>query len=109
MNSQFFHATALTRKRKNSLDRLRNSQGHWSSSQDEMDMMIVEYFNILYKTEGCSSEDVLACIESSITDDQNMMLLAPFSDIEVKDALFQMYSDKSSGLDGMNPAFYQKF
>lgn len=71
--------------------------------------MIVEYFNILYKTEGCSSEDVLACIQSSITYDQNMMLLAIFSDIEVKDALFEMYPDKSPGPDGMNPTFYQKF
>ena len=71
--------------------------------------MIVEYFSLLYKTEGCSSEDVLACIESSITEDQNTMLLAPFSASEVKDTLFEMHPDKSPGPDGMNPAFYQKF
>ena len=71
--------------------------------------MIADYFNLLYKTEGCSSEDVLTCIESSIIEDQNTMLLAPFSASEVKDALFEMHPDKSPGPDGMNPAFYQKF
>ena len=38
-----------------------------------------------------------------------MTLLAPFSAIEIKDALFYMHPDKSPGPDGMNPAFYQKF
>ena len=32
MNSRFFHATTSARKQKNSLDRLRNSQGQWSSN-----------------------------------------------------------------------------
>ena len=68
--------------------------------------MIANYFSLLYKTEGCSNEDVLACIESSISEDQNTMLLAPFSVSEVKNALFEMHLDKSPGKDGMNPAFY---
>lgn len=70
--------------------------------------MIVDYFSTLFQTEGCSSEEVLRCVEKNITEDQNMMLLAPFSAVEVKDALFDMHSDKSPGPDGMNPAFYQK-
>ena len=109
MNSRFFHATASARKRKNSLARLRNSQGQWSSNQDEIDGMIVDFFSLLYETEGCSSEDVLACIESSISEDHNTMLLAPFSAREVKDALFEMHLDKSPGPDGMNSTFYKKF
>lgn len=40
--------------------------------------------------------------------EDNLELLAPFCE-EFKDALFQMHSDKSSGLDGLNPTFYQKF
>lgn len=109
MNSHFFHATISVRKRSNSLKRLCNSQGHWSSNQDEIDGMIVEYFSTLFKTEGCSSADVLACVKTSITEDQNMTLLAPFSTIEVKDAFFYMYPDKSPMPDSMNPGFYQKF
>lgn len=109
MNSRFFRATTSVRKHRNSLKRLCNSQGHWCSNHDEIDGMIVEYFSTLFKTKGCSSADVLACVKTSITEDQNMTLLAPFSTIEIKDALFYMHPDKSPGPDGMNPAFYQKF
>ncbi|KAH9722180.1 reverse transcriptase domain-containing protein [Citrus sinensis] len=108
-NSRFFHATASARKRRNSIERLRNRQGIWCSNQEEIDGMIVDYFSTLFQTECCSSEEVLRCVEKNSTEDQNMMLLAPFSAVEVKDALFDMHSDKSPGSDGMNPAFYQKF
>ena len=71
--------------------------------------MIVDYFSTLFQTEGCNSDEVLGCVDKNITDDQNMMLLAPFSAVEVKDAFFYMHLDKSPGPDGMNPAIYQKF
>ena len=71
--------------------------------------MIVDYFRTLFQTEGCSSDEVLGCVEKNITEDQSMMLLALFSAIEVKDALFDMHPDKSPEPNGMNHAFYQKF
>ncbi|KAH9684396.1 reverse transcriptase domain-containing protein [Citrus sinensis] len=51
----------------------------------------------------------LQCVATKVTSEHNSMLLAPFSAIEVKDAVFGMHPDKSPGPDGMNPAFYQKF
>lgn len=39
----------------------------------------------------------------------NATLLAPYSDSEIKKALFQMHPSKSPGPDGMSPFFYQKY
>lgn len=40
--------------------------------------------------------------------DDNIDLLAHFSIVELTNALFQMESNKSLGLDGLNPIFYKK-
>ena len=71
--------------------------------------MIVDYFSTLFQTKCCSSDEVVRCVEKNITEDQNMMLLAPFTAVDVKDALFGMHPDKSPRPDSINPAFYQKF
>ncbi|XXG86091.1 hypothetical protein AAC387_Pa11g1056 [Persea americana] len=109
MNSRYFHMTASARKRKNTFVKLHSNQGHWCSTPDEIDSMIVEYFRNLFTSGGCQSEELLNCVEMKVTSEQNSMLLAPFSAIEVKEALFGMHPDKSPGPNGMNPAFYQKF
>ncbi|KAJ8624647.1 hypothetical protein MRB53_033177 [Persea americana] len=109
MNSRYFHMTASARKRKNTFVKLHSNQGHWCSTPDEIDSMIVEYFRNLFTSGGYQSEELLNCVEMKVTSEQNSMLMAPFSAIEVKEALFGMHPDKSPGPDGMNPAFYQKF
>ncbi|XXG40676.1 hypothetical protein AAC387_Pa01g1334 [Persea americana] len=109
MNSCYFHMTASARKQKNTFVKLRSNQGQWCSTSDEIDSMIIEYFRNLFTSGGCQSEEVLNCVEMKVTSEQNSMLMAAFSAIEVKEALFGMHPDKSPGPDGMNQAFYQKF
>ena len=109
MNSRFFHATASMRKKKNTIEKLRNDQGMWCSNPCELDDLITKHFKNLFSSGGCVCEPVLSCIESRITALHNQLLLEPFTAIDVKDALFSMHPDKSPGPDGMNPAFYQKF
>lgn len=41
--------------------------------------------------------------------EDNTQLISPFTEEEFKQATFQMHSDKAAGLDGLNPAFYQRF
>ncbi|XXG49420.1 hypothetical protein AAC387_Pa02g3610 [Persea americana] len=109
MNSRYFHMTASARKRKNTFVKLCNNHGQWCLTPDEIDSMIVEYFRNLFTSSGCQGEEVLNCVEMKVSSEQNSMLMAPFSAIEVKEALFGMHPDKSPGPNGMNPAFYQKF
>lgn len=51
---------------------------------------------------------MIDCVSTTITEEQNYELLKEVTEEEVKGALFQMHPDKSPGLDGMTPAFFQK-
>lgn len=53
------------------------------------------------------------CFEESwlqrVTPKMNDLLLADYSDIEIKDAVFQMNPHTAPGPDGMSPLFFQRF
>ena len=68
-----------------------------------------EYFENLFNASDGYCDPVLNVVQTRITNDDNEALLAPFSIDEFKAAIVQMHPDKSSGPDGFNPAFYQKF
>lgn len=79
MNSRFFHVAASTRKRRNSFTTLRNAHGQWCTSSEEIDDLISDYFSHLFTTDGGHNSEVLDCVEKKITDEQNSMLLEPFT------------------------------
>ncbi|GAU45948.1 hypothetical protein TSUD_238520 [Trifolium subterraneum] len=54
-------------------------------------------------------DPVLNLIQPRVTDDDNVVLTAPITKVEIQQALFQMHPDKSPGPDGFSPAFYQRF
>ena len=80
----------------------------WCADSGEIDTLIGTYFTDLFSSSGSNSEAVTSSVMTSITAEQNRILLAPFTDADVKEALFSMHPDKSPGPDGMNPAFYKK-
>lgn len=108
MNSHFFHVVASTRKCMNSFKTLRNAHGQWCTSSDEIDDFISNYFSHLFAINGDYNSEVLDCVEKKITDDQNVVLLAPFTENDVKEALFDMHPYKSPRLDDLNLVFLLK-
>ncbi|KAM5578651.1 hypothetical protein ABKV19_008793 [Rosa sericea] len=54
-------------------------------------------------------ESVTTCLQPKVSTAMNADLTAPYSDSEIKKALFQMHPSKSPGPDGMSPCFFQKF
>jgi hypothetical protein len=46
---------------------------------------------------------------SQVTGEENAILTAPFSENEIKVAIFQMEHNKAPGPDGFPMEFYQKF
>lgn len=71
--------------------------------------VILEHFGEVYKSDNPSSmEPVLASIPSLVTADMNEHLLAPVSDLEIKNVVFNMGALRAPGPDGFNGFFYQK-
>lgn len=63
----------------------------------------------LFEASNADWGEVMNCVKIRITDDRNKILVRPITDVEVRDALFQMHPAKSLGPDRMTPAFYQKY
>lgn len=69
------------------------------------------YFINLFCSSNPSSEDiqkVLDCTDPVIGDQMNAILCAPFTDEEIRRAVFDMHPSKAPGLDGFTALFYQK-
>lgn len=73
-----------------------------------MNKLILDYFSTLYDSNGRMDNDLIQDFRLKVTDDQNAFLVGPFVEADVKDLLFSMHPDKAPGLDGLNPAFFQK-
>lgn len=54
-------------------------------------------------------DSVIVEVPTKLTEDDNLLLLGPFTVDEFKKATFHMYPDKTSGPDGLNAAFYWHF
>lgn len=71
--------------------------------------MATDFFRNLCTSEGTRNLDaVLDTVPVKVTADMNTSLLVPFSEKEVKEALFQMFPTKAPGPDGFPPHFFQR-
>ncbi|XP_060969468.1 uncharacterized protein LOC133036755 [Cannabis sativa] len=107
-NSKYFHASASSRRRRNSIQRLKDANGVWVDWNGSLPSVMVDYFSSLFTANAVHDDVVLQCVPSAVTSEHNNRLLEPVTDEEVRRALFQMHPDKSPGSDGMTPGFYQK-
>ena len=64
------------------------------------------YLDTLFTSEGHAGRECLDHIGLLVSEDDNAMLITPFTDLKISDALFSMHSDKSPRPDGMNPCFF---
>lgn len=108
-NSKFFHAFATTRKKLNHVTKLKNEDGETLVCHEAMCQVVKEYFLKLFDHDGREEEVNEGMIEVVITEEHNRELEAEFTMEEFTDAINQMHPDKSSGPDGLNPAFFQNF
>ena len=109
-NTKYFHSYALKRFRKNSMEGIRDEDGVWRTSQEEMGEVMVNYYKTLFAlTEGNVSTSMLDCVPTVIDEEMNASLCHEFEACEVYIALQQMAPLKAPGLDGMPPLFYQHF
>lgn len=74
--------------------------------------MVLGYFSNMFSAVEPNynhMHSVVNLIQPRVTDEMNADLCAPYTAIEVRAALFQMYHTKAPGPDGMPPLFFQKY
>ncbi|XP_043809044.1 uncharacterized protein LOC122722412 [Manihot esculenta] len=108
-NTRFFHQSASARKRKNTIVKLLDDSNVWRDRNSGLEGVMTDYFMTLFTSHSCNSEHVLQCVPTLVSQDHNASLLAPYSCDEVRSAAFSMKIDKSPGLDGFNPGFFQQY
>ncbi|GAU38215.1 hypothetical protein TSUD_226360 [Trifolium subterraneum] len=108
-NTRFFHMSATVRSKKKKVTKLIADNGTEAHTQEELCEVAKSYFDTLFKPRDGDHDPVLNLIQPRVTDDDNLVLTAPITKVEIQQALFQMHPDKSPGPDGFNPAFYQRF
>ncbi|KAL9677471.1 hypothetical protein QQ045_005703 [Rhodiola kirilowii] len=110
-NTAFFHQKASQRRRRNQLDCIKSQTGEACETQSEIVSVITNYFHNIFLSQveitGERWSQELEIIPKLVSDEMNEMLIAPFTEGEVKRALFQMHPTKAPGLDGFPALFYQ--
>ncbi|XP_023898147.1 uncharacterized protein LOC112010024 [Quercus suber] len=82
----------------------------WLEGDEHVERMMLQYYERLFTSSYPSEfEEILDAVQHKVTQRMNQALVREFSEVEVKNALKQMYPLKSPGLDGMPPLFYQHF
>ena len=109
-NTNFFHAMASQRQRKNKSEGIMDSNGDWHDSGKATEDIILNYFESIFSSDHPESfVESVGAVEKRISVDMNKELLKEFKSEEVWTTLNQMYPTKSLGPDGLSPIFYQKY
>ncbi|XP_073360371.1 uncharacterized protein [Aegilops tauschii subsp. strangulata] len=88
-NTYFFHLRASRRRRKNKIKALQHPDGGLTEDTGEMEDMVNSFYQHLYNSEGVHDmERVIGTVSRKVMDEMNAQLDAPYSQQEVKDALF---------------------
>ncbi|XP_062021454.1 uncharacterized protein LOC133738034 [Rosa rugosa] len=111
-NSAYFHRVASQRRNKNTIKGLLTPLGVWETDHLALRHLMANYYTQVFHSEAVNDEaisEVFRATPMKVTAAMNNDLTMPYSDEEIKTALFQMHPSKSPGPDGMSPFFYQKY
>jgi hypothetical protein len=107
-NTRYFHECANARRKTNRIHNILDAEERMCDTEEEVQMGFINYFSSLFTT--VDAGDMGPCLqhmEMRVSDDMNQELLKPFSEDDIRTALFQMAPLKARGPDGFPAGFYQ--
>jgi len=108
-NTEYFHRVANGRKRRNTIITLMDGENIIEGDEDLLNHA-TEYYRNLFGPVPESSLPIDPNLwepDEKVTDADNSLLTCPFSEEEIKHALFQMDKNKAAGPDKIPVEFYQ--
>jgi hypothetical protein len=106
-NTHFFHLRASKRRKQNRITRLKKMNGQFTEDESELKSIVSQFYENLYTSEGTEDMDrVLSTVPLKVTTEMNSKLLDPYTEGEVKEAVFQMFPTKAPGPDGFPAHFF---
>lgn len=109
VNSRFFHKVINRRRKQNEIAGIR-LDGSWCEEVNEVKMGVLEFFRDHYRNEAVVRPSLAHDFFSKkILDFDNSMLVVPFSEQKVTDAIVDCDSGKSPGPEGFNFRFLKEF
>jgi mannosylglycoprotein endo-beta-mannosidase len=110
-NTKFFHLVANGKHRKQHIYKLEDDQGV-VVGDDRLKSHITNYYKDLFGPPEISEVTLMEDQNLDIpqvSPEENDILISPFTESEVKEAVFQMEHNKAPGPDGFPAEFYQVF
>jgi hypothetical protein len=108
-NTQFFHAFASERRRKNRIRRLKNEDGGIIEGGRLKEFIANHYQNLFLSSAGHRAQEVLRCVSRRVTSEMNAELTKEFKEEEIWEALQSIGDLKAPGPDGVPSIFYKHF
>lgn len=106
MNTKFFHASASSRRRRNTIESLNKDDGAIVNTKEGLNVLAHDYFSSLFAGDNSEVTLVTNHVQVKLVIDDNEVLFAPFTADEFKHAILNMHFDKAAGPDSLNAAFY---
>lgn len=84
------------------------TDGSLTEDNGVMEHLVNSFYQNLYTSKGVQDMDrVIGTVQRKVTNGMNAQLNMPYTQEEVKDALYQMFPVKSPGPDGFTAHFFQ--
>ena len=109
-NSRFFHLSTIVRRRRYSIEAVKDNAGDWVTEPKEIRNVFLENFKILFSEEEVETPQQLDdLVNPCISDVENQLLCSIPSLEDIKNTLFQMSDLKSLGPNGFLVLFYKEY
>lgn len=109
-NTKYFHERANQRCRQNAIKEICCVNGRVCNSYDDISIIFLSHYKELFKASIVLEMDyAVDCVPYVVTESQSRTLYAPFTGREIKTALSQMPSRKTSAVDGMPALLFKNF